>query len=160
MSMTVDFSDFLDFAADCDRDAEMVPQVMSEVATDIGFAIEGRAVVTAQQKHHKTGTMANSIRSLPKAVTANAAVVEVSVSAVSSKGFPYPLVVDQGRGPIVMPKGRVMAFPGKDGKTVFARRVGPYAGSKFFTNAVDETKPEMTIFATEGSKRLLDLLRR
>lgn len=159
MSMTTDFSDFLDFADDCDRAAEMVPQVMSEVATDIGFAIEGRAVVNALP-NYKTGSLAEHTKSVPKSVSTNAAVVEVASSAVSGTGFPYPLVIDQGRKEIIMPKGRAMKFEGKDGKVVFARKIRAYAGTGFFTKAVDATKPEMPIFAAEGSKRLLDLLRR
>jgi hypothetical protein len=51
-------------------------------------------------------------------------------------------------------------FPVKDGKPVFTRKVKAYAGSGFFTNAVNETEPEMQIVADLGAQRLLDMLRR
>lgn len=157
MSITITSRDFLDFADDCERAGEMVEQVYADVAQDIGDAIEGRAVVTAQAKHHKTGSMAEKTKSVLKSVSTSAAVVEVASSAVSAKGFPYPIAVDKGRPAIV---GKLMVFPGTDGKTVFTRKVKAYAGSGFFTNAVNETEPEMQIVADMGAQRLLDLLRR
>jgi hypothetical protein len=160
MTITITSADLLDFAADCERAAELVPEVLSDVAKDIGDAIEGRAVVTAQAKHHKTGTMASTIKARIVSVSAQAAVVDVSVGAVSAKGFPYPIVVDKGRGPIEMPKGRFMRFEGRDGKPVFLRRLPALAGSGFFTNAVTETEPEMQIVADQGAERLLNVLRR
>lgn len=140
MTMRFDASDLFDFAGDCSRVATSVPELLNDAAVSLGNAVQGRAQLNAQRRHTKgTGTMANTIATVPKTVSATAAIVEVIAPAVSGKGFPYPIVVDAGRNAIVMPKGRYMKFEGRDGP-VFLKRLPAYSGSRFFSDAETDTR--------------------
>jgi hypothetical protein len=46
-------------------------------------------------------------------------------TARSATGFPYFWAVDRGRRPVVPVRARVLRFMGRDGRIIFARRVGP-----------------------------------
>ena len=141
MSITVDMSDFLDFADDCEKAAQAVPMVMQDAAMSLGFAVQGRAQNNAQARHTRgTGTMANTTTTNPKSVSATSASVEVVAPAVSAAGFPYPIVMDTGHDGIVPKTMKALAFPGRDGGMVFTKRVRPYPGSRWFSDAERDTK--------------------
>lgn len=151
MAVKADVSDLLDFANDADRASVEAAGLMLDAAQTLGHAIEGRAKFNAARRHNKrsTGTMANSVAMVPKSVTATAAVVEIVAPAVSLQGFPYPIVMDQGRGPIVMPPGRYMRFEGDTG-TVFLRRLPAYEGSRWFSDAETDTEKSGDVEAVIG----------
>jgi len=121
MSLHIDMSEVIAFGDDCDIVADLVPFVLQDAAQSLGFAVEGRAK-DAAKPHRQSGSMEENIAVHPKSVSAESASVEVGASAVSDRGFPYPIVVDQGRRA--------------------GRRGGAYAGSRWFTNSVEKVKNE------------------
>jgi len=168
MSWTADMSDFFEFADDCEQAAAQAGRVFGDAAADLGDAIEGRAVINAKP-HRKSGSMEQETRATPKVISSTMAKVEVASSAVSAKGFPYPLVIDGGRkGFTIVAKGKALALPiaetkGKRaGQTPMFRKtvtLKPYAGSKFFTRAVDDTRPEVDVRMDMAIDELLNPLR-
>ena len=160
MSFHIDMSDFLDFADDCERAAAKVPETLGNVAHDVGTIAQQRIQRNAKP-HRKTGRMENSITPPVVSVSAARATAEVAVTAVSGTGFPYPVVIDQGHGGIV-PKGKkALSFVGSDGNRYTVKRVKPYAGSKFFTRAVEETQADSDVMGTveDEVESLLIMLR-
>jgi hypothetical protein len=147
MTMRIDASDFMEFADDCERAAQRAPQVFADAAFEIGTLVQQKAQLNAMP-HRRTGSMENSITPAMVSAGPSMATAEVAVTAVSDRGFPYPIVIDGGHDGIRPKAGGVLAFPGKDGKTVFTRYVKPYAGSKFFTRAVDDTRNSGDVEAT------------
>lgn len=158
MSISYDVSDFLEFAADCERAADMVPQVLHDTAFEAGTLVHQRALANVAP-HRKTGTLETHLGPAEVKVSGNTARAEVAAKAVSGTGFPYPVALEEGRDAKVMPKGKYMVFPGKDGKTVFARRTKAVAGIKFMQRALDDSKPEIDATVKDATDRLLDPLR-
>lgn len=159
--MKFDMSDFLEFADDCETAARMAPLAMRDAAMEIGFAVELRAKVNAQSRHKKgSGAMADTVETFPKAVSATSAKAEVIAPAVSGKGFPYPIVKDQGRAAIVMPKGRYMKFEGRNGP-VFLKKLDADPGSRWFTDAANDTKSgaDIDTAVNTATEELLSYLR-
>lgn len=159
MSFNVDMSDFLEFAADCDRAADLVPQTLGDAAFDIGTLVQQRVQRNAKP-HRQTGTMENSITPALIATSPAKAIAEIAVLAVSGTGFPYPVVIDRGHGGIVPKKGKALAFQGPNGP-VIVKRVKPYTGSQFFTRAVEEAQADPDVMGTVSDvvDELLNVLR-
>ena len=160
MSFTFNVDDLYDFADDALRASAEMTQVAYDTAMSAGFFMEGHAKTNAQDRHKKgTGTMATTIETFPKSVGLGTATAEVVAPAVSGHGFPYPIVVDKGRGPIVAKKGKALAFKGDDGKIVRVRSVGAYPGSRFWSDALALTEQELDGFADDAGERLVAMLR-
>lgn len=159
MSVTYDTTELLKLADDIDQASALARRAMYDIAMSGGFAIEGYAKNNAQQRHTRgTGTMANTIETFPKQISEGSVTVEVVVPAVSASGFPYPIAVDRGRGRVVAKKGKALAFM-VGGQLVIRRSVGPYAGSHFWSDAVDSGERELPDIARDTIDMILNMLR-
>lgn len=102
----------------------------------------GRAGETIMSKYLVTrlkapqGALRGSIRS-----ELDGASVVVGPHAESATGFPYPNVVDQGRGEILPKKGKYLSWVA-GGRRVFAKRVGPWPGYHYIDHTAGELAPE------------------
>lgn len=152
--ITIDATDLLEFAADCERAAGMVPQVLHDVAFEAGILVQQKAVINVMP-HRKTGTLETNIGPPIVTMSATRARAEVAATAVSAAGFPYPIPLEEGRGPIVAKPGKLLAFQGDDGTMVFTKRVKGFTGIKFMQRALDDSKPEIDATVQEAADRLL-----
>ena len=57
---TIDVSDFMEFAADCDRAVQRAPQVFANAAFSIGTQLQQKAALNAMP-HRRTGSMETKI---------------------------------------------------------------------------------------------------
>lgn len=142
MTLAFDVGDFEAFANDANLTARKLQNYIKQAALEVGFAIQGRAVINAMPVH-KTGTLEKSIGPPKVKATGKTVTMTLPVTAVSDGGFPYPIVIEEGRGPIVPIRAKFLRFEIGD-KVIYTKYVKPYTGIHFFSRAVDATEPEVT----------------
>jgi hypothetical protein len=152
-AFTIDAAEIAAFGDRAIAAARRAPQEYGRAGKEAGMAVQryAQAFIPVDVGTAKANTTMESVT-----VTASSVEVIVSSRAVSAAGFPYPIVLEEGRGPITAKPGKVLVFPGKDGKTVFTKRVGPYAGTKFMSRALDTARPFIEARVDAATQRLID----
>lgn len=154
-AFTLDASEIAAFGTKALAAAARAPQEYGQAGREAGLAVQryGQAFIPVDTGAAKAQTTMESVT-----VTASSVTVIVSSRATSASGFPYPIVLETGRGPIEAKPGRVLVFPGKDGKTVFTKRVKAYAGNQFMSRALETAKPFIEARVDKATQRLMDWL--
>ena len=159
MSFTIDVSDFFNFADDCQMAGDQVTQVMHDAGFESGILVQQKAVANVAP-HRKSGTLETNIGPPEVAIGPESVKVVVPAKATNpATGFPYPIPLEEGRGPIVAKPGKTLAFVGDDGKMVFRKKVKGFTGIRFMGRALDNSVPEIEATVQDGAERLVAMLR-
>lgn len=156
IAMTVDATDITNFAAKAAQGGAILGKKFEKAGRQSGFAVMGRAQQLAPVD---TGNMKNQIGP-PEVGRIGAAGVQVRIaaSAQSEDGYPYPYVIEHGRGPIEAAPGKVLAFE-IDGQMVFRKRVGPAAAQPFMGPALQQMRPKIVqFFATAMDEAVAEMV--
>lgn len=78
---------------------------------------------------NKTGKLAQTTE-ITSQVSATLINTEIEWTAKSARGFPYPVAVNYGRGPVEAKAGKVLRFE-IDGQVFYRKRVGPAKAQHF-----------------------------
>lgn len=156
IGMTIDASEIEAFAAKSAGAASLLGRKFERAGRQSGFAVMGRAQQLAPVD---TGNMKNQIG--PPEVSrigASGVQVRVAASAQSEDGYPYPYVIEHGRGPIEAAPGKFLRFE-IGGEVIFAKRVGPAAAQPFMAPALQQMRPNIVrFFQTAMSEAVAEMV--
>jgi hypothetical protein len=139
MEYTVDIRDIVAFGEKSAAVVAMIPQKLDKAGRASGLAVQrfAQAGIPVASSTAKAQTQMSKVEASIAGVT-----VEVTSSAQSAAGYPYPWVLEEGTTGDILPKnGRYLVFPGSDGKTVFTTRVRKREGTHFMQKALDAAGP-------------------
>ena len=163
MSFTIDVSDFFNFADDCHMAGDQVTQIMHDAGFESGILVQQKAVANVAP-HRKSGMLETNIGPPEVAIGPESVKVVVPAKATNpATGFPYPLVLEEGRrGGYLVTAKNAKAIPIQVGGGVIFRksvRPGPFAGIRFMGRALDDSVPEIEATVQDGAERLVAMLR-
>ena len=130
--ITIDASDVLRFAAQMGRAQPIIQKHLTQGVTKAGLLVEGRAKGNAPVK---TGTLRRSITTRARGFAGGA-------EAIVGTNVPYARWVEEGRGPVVPVRARVLRFE-IGGKVIFTRRAGPAAGRWYMRKAFQSSRGQV-----------------
>ena len=78
---------------------------------------------------------------------------DVTWNARSDKGFPYARVHHDGRGPVAVVNAKALRFV-IGGQVIFAKSVGPAAGSKYAERGLRDAGPQITAEHNRAAERI------
>ena len=150
IGMDIDAREIVGFANECPRFGEYLGQENTTAGRQAGFLVVGKAQRFAPRD---TGNMANQIGP-PEVRRLGGSGVEVRIAAnaQSKDGFPYPIAVEEGRGPIEAGPGKVLAFE-VGGRMVFTKRVGPARAQPFMRPALQQSRAQVVALFGQALQR-------
>ena len=151
MELSVDVSEIIALAKRSEAAPQHITQELSKAGRFSGLAVERMAKSLIPVA---TGNAKALTRMEPVEASASGVTVLVVSTAQSGAGFPYPIVLEEGRkgfGPV---SKKVLHFT-VGGKEVFTKRVGPVAGRPFMQPALDRCKAFIEAQFKEAYERVL-----
>lgn len=153
IGIEIDAREFEAFAANCRRAPEILAQENQTAGRQAGFLVVGKAQQLAPRD---TGNMANQIGPPEVSRLGGTGVqIRIAASAQSRDGFPYPIAVEEGRGPIEAGPGKVLAFE-VGGRMVFTKRVGPARAQPFMRPALQQSRAQIVALFGKALQRAAD----
>ena len=153
IGIEIDAREFEDFGDRCSRFGEYLARENQTAGRQAGFLVVGKAQQLAPRD---TGNMANQIGP-PEVgrIGASGVQVRIAANAQSKDGFPYPYVIEHGRGPIEASPGKVLAFE-VGGRMVFTKRVGPARAQPFMRPALQQSRAQIVALFGKALERAAD----
>ena len=136
MDLDIDVSEIVALAKRSEAAPAHITRELSAAGRASGLAVERMAKSLIPVK---TGNAKALTRMEPVEASASGVTVRIVSTAQSADGYPYPLVLEEGRrgfGPVTK---KVLHFT-VGGKEVFTKRVGPVEGRPFMQPALDRSK--------------------
>lgn len=142
--ITIDASDVLRFAKQAGGAQPVIQRHLVQGVTKAGMLVEGRAKGNAPVR---TGTLRRSITTRARGSAGGA-------EAIVGTNVPYARWVEEGRGPVVPVRAKVLRFT-VGGKVVFTRRAGPAAGRWYMRRAFQASQGHIRSILRQAAERAL-----
>jgi hypothetical protein len=137
MDYEVDISDLIAFISVGEQVPGRIQREMGVAGRSSGLAIQR----LAQSKIRvKTGTAKALTQLKSVTVTPSSTTIVVASTAQSATGFPYPIVIEEGRGEVVPTRRKYLRFEA-GGKVVFTKHARAVPPHPFMQPALDESIP-------------------
>jgi hypothetical protein len=152
MDLTIEAGELTALAGRCAGLPGRMGEELATAGRASGLLLQG----LAQSEIRVDSGLARSMTRLQSVEVAPAGVtVTVASTARSVTGFPYPWVIEEGRGPVVPVRRRFLRFEAGGG-VVFAKRVRGVAARPFMRPALVTGRPAIVALVRGAVTRALD----